>query len=60
MANEHLFTADVEGPATAVERKSGWRSCLTGCLIVLVILAVVAILVGVWIARNCATGRPPA
>jgi hypothetical protein len=52
MADEHRFSADVEGSGAPVERKSGWRSCLTGCLIALVILVVIAILVGVWVARN--------
>lgn len=52
MADEHLFRADVEGPGVPSERKSGWKSCLTGCLIALVILVVIAILIGVWIARN--------
>jgi hypothetical protein len=52
MADEHLFSAEVAGANAPVERKSGWRTCLTGCLIVLVILIVIAILVGFWIARN--------
>jgi len=52
MADEHLFTADVEGPASPVAQKSRGRSCLTGCLIVFVILVVIAILVGFWVARN--------
>jgi hypothetical protein len=52
MADEHLFTAEVAGAGLPAERKSGWRSCLTGCLIALVVLVVIAILVGVWIARN--------
>jgi hypothetical protein len=52
MVNEHRFSADVEGTGAPVERKSGWRSCLTGCLIAFVILLVIAILVGVWVARN--------
>ncbi len=52
MADEHRFTADVEGTGGPVERKSGWKSCLTGCLIVFVILVVIAILIGFWIARN--------
>jgi len=52
MADEHLFTAEVAGAGLPVERKSGWRSCLTGCLIALVVLVVIAILVGFWIARN--------
>jgi hypothetical protein len=52
MADEHLFTAEVERPATPVQRKSGWQSCLTGCLIAFVILVVIAILIGFWISRN--------
>lgn len=52
MADEHLFSADVNTVGAPVERRSGWKSCLTGCLIVCVILAVIAILIGVWIGRN--------
>lgn len=52
MADEHLFSADVNTAGAPVERRSGWKSCLTGCLIVCVILAVIAILIGVWIGRN--------
>lgn len=52
MADEHRFSADVDAAGGLVERKSGWKSCLTGCLIVCVILAVIAILIGVWIGRN--------
>jgi hypothetical protein len=52
MANEHLFSADVAGPGVPVERKSGWRSCLTGCLVVFVILVVIAVLIGFWVSRN--------
>lgn len=52
MADEHLFRADVEGTGVPVERKSGWRSCLTGCLVVFVILIVIAVLIGFWISRN--------
>jgi hypothetical protein len=51
MANAPVFTADVEGPSTE-KRRSGWQTCLIGCLIVGVILLVLAILVGVWVARN--------
>jgi hypothetical protein len=52
MADEHRFSADVEGPSVPTEGKSRWQSCLTGCLVVFVILLVIAILIGVWIARN--------
>jgi hypothetical protein len=52
MADENRFSADVEGPAPTGEGKSRWQSCLTGCLIVFVILVVVAILIGFWISRN--------
>ncbi|MEX2093352.1 MAG: hypothetical protein WD971_11780 [Pirellulales bacterium] len=52
MANEHLFSADVAGPGTPVQGKSRWQSCLTGCLVVFVILMVIAILSGFWISRN--------
>jgi hypothetical protein len=52
MADEHRFSADVDTAGGPVERKSGWKSCLTGCLIVCVILAVIAILIGVWIRSN--------
>lgn len=52
MADEHRFSADVEGPAGPTAGKSRMRSCLTGCLIVFVILLVIAILIGVWVARN--------
>jgi hypothetical protein len=51
MAEEHRFSADIEQPGTRVQR-SGWQSCLTGCLIVFVVLVVIAILVAVWVARN--------
>jgi hypothetical protein len=52
MADEHRFSAEVEGPAPTDEGKSRWQSCLTGCLVVFVILVVVAILIGFWISRN--------
>jgi hypothetical protein len=52
VADEHRFSAEVETAGGPVERKSGWKSCLTGCLIVCVILAVIAILIGVWVGRN--------
>jgi hypothetical protein len=52
MADEHRFSADVEGLGMPVERKSRWQSCLTGCLVVFVILIIVAVLVGFWISRN--------
>jgi hypothetical protein len=52
MADEHLFSADVNTAGAPVERRSGWKSCLTGCLIVCVILAVIAILIGLWIRSN--------
>jgi hypothetical protein len=52
MADEHRFSAEVEGPAPTGEGKSRWQSCLTGCLIVFVILLVLAVLVGFWISRN--------
>lgn len=52
MADEHLFSADVDAAGGPVERRSGWKSCLTGCLIVCVILAVIAILIGLWIRSN--------
>lgn len=51
MANAPVFTADVEGPSTE-KRRSGWQTCLIGCLIVFVILIVIAVLVGFWISRN--------
>jgi len=52
MADEHLFTAEVAGPGPRTEGRSRWQSCLVGCLIVFVVLAVIAILIGVWVARN--------
>ena len=52
MADEHRFSADMPAPNGPVEGRSRWQSCLIGCLIVFVILIVLAILVGVWIARN--------
>lgn len=51
MAEEHVFTAEVEGPGTE-KRRSGWQTCLMGCLVVCVILFVLVALVGFWIARN--------
>ena len=52
MADEHQFSADVAESSAPAERKSGWRTCFTGCLIVLVIVVVIGILVGFWIARH--------
>jgi hypothetical protein len=52
MADEHRFSADVEGPGIPSDKKSRWQSCLIGCLVAFVILVVIAILVGLWIASN--------
>lgn len=52
MADEHRFSAEVGAPGMPVERKSRWQSCLTGCLVVFVILIVIAVLIGFWISRN--------
>ena len=52
MADEHLFSAEVGGTTAPVGRKSGWQTCLTGCLVVFVILVVIAVLIGFWISRN--------
>ncbi len=52
MADEQLFSAEVDGPAAPAGRKSGWQTCLTGCLVVFVILVVIAVLIGFWISRN--------
>lgn len=51
MANEHVFTADVDGAPTE-KRRSAWQTCLIGCLIVCVVLFVLAVLIGLWISRN--------
>lgn len=52
MADEHLFTADVEGPRVPTDGRGRWQSCLIGCLLVFVVLLVIAVLIGFWIARN--------
>src|SRR5262245_38527830 len=52
MADEHRFSADVEGPGAPTTGKSAWKSCLTGCLVVFVILVVIAILFAFWVSRN--------
>jgi hypothetical protein len=52
MADEHLFTADVEGPAGPTAGRNRWQSCLVGCLIVFVVAVVMAVLFGYWISRN--------
>lgn len=51
MAQEQLFTADVESPG-AEKKRSAWQTCLIGCLIVCVVLFVLVALVGFWISRN--------
>jgi hypothetical protein len=51
MANDHVFTAEVDGPTTE-KRRSGWQTCLIGCLVVCVVLFVLAVLIGFWISRN--------
>lgn len=51
MADEHLFTADV-GNQAPTSGRSTWKSCLTGCLVTLVVLIVIAILFGIWVTRN--------
>jgi hypothetical protein len=51
MADQHVFTADVESPG-AEKKRSGWQTCLIGCLIVCVVLFVLAALVAFWISRN--------
>jgi hypothetical protein len=52
MADEHRFSADVEGPGIPSDKKSRWQSCLIGCLVAFVILFVVAILIAFWVSRN--------
>jgi len=51
MAEGHVFTADVESPG-AEKKRSGWQTCLIGCLIVCVVLFVLVALVGFWVSRN--------
>ncbi|MGD9632614.1 MAG: hypothetical protein AB7G28_05875 [Pirellulales bacterium] len=51
MADEHVFTADVDGAPTE-KKRSGWQTCLIGCLVVCVVLFVLAVLIALWISRN--------
>jgi hypothetical protein len=54
MAQEHLFTADVESPGVE-KKRSAWQTCLIGCLIVCVVLFVLVALATFWISRNWRT-----
>jgi hypothetical protein len=50
MATEHRFEID---PQSEERRpRSKWANCLSGCLVVLGIAMVIAIVLGIWIARN--------
>lgn len=51
MAQEHVFTADLESPG-AERKRSAWQTCLIGCLIVCVVLFVLVALIGFWVTRN--------
>jgi hypothetical protein len=50
MATEHRFEIDPQSEERGPRSK--WANCLIGCLIVLGIAIVIAIVAGIWIARN--------
>jgi hypothetical protein len=50
MAIDSEYEADLSEPAA--RRKSGWSTCLVGCLIALVGFIVLAAAVGYWISQN--------
>ena len=45
------FNADYQSDEPA-KKRSGWQTCMIGCLVVLAIMVVIGILVGLWVARN--------
>jgi hypothetical protein len=52
MANDHRFQIEPPEYTDKQRRRSTFASCMIGCLVVAGVLLVVAIIFGVWVARN--------
>jgi hypothetical protein len=52
MATDHRFEIEPPAYTNTQQRRSTFASCMIGCLVVAGVLAILAVVVGVWVFRN--------